>query len=682
MIDQFKKFCKSQNITVEQSDKYEGAFYSHALGIQILRHPTVMKYYSVDKKKYLKHAYDNKELIDNWIKENVKLTIVRLPGSINSNTTKLTSDFLPNLDGDVVNLINFIMSHKNRLLSLLNRSSNEDRVFFDKGISSLLKKLGTEVSTDKFKFTFKLEELEFNPVSIEMIIQDSKCKELRNKIKVALVKDQEQCKKCFQLSTNDNVLFTNEIIKSKTREELEKLPDSLAKTVSLKYYNSLTKGSVTKNFKQDIETKALQIALETIKDEIQLNTTQFANELNLSRDELLVSGLLKPATANDVKVIIQRNLDHTTFLNSLLDNLRASRSDLFRQHGIERVILSPGHLFDLSKEEKDFFPRFLATLNLCNRSSRRYLRNRHDDNLKRQIEAEHPKSWKFRQSPNWPAFDNHKFTTTGKRNDETLELAGYNVVYDLITWMKKNLNEHRVEERYLEVTDKVIASWIRDIIEDKDVVLTRNDGTVVEIKKFKKLTDMMVAQLIKITYLLFGSEVMRNPASLIHHQMMIDLILDGMMTWKDALDSKRKIKIKKTNKVESDGGEMPMSMKEAVASARILHKRFLPFIPHPYYYDPLEDDDAAAAAREEELRRRENAIYEKWFTQYMWWIEDTDEVRLVVLSDAVSRWYGLKESDDTVDRLTTKITTPPQPRTKLKKKDGAEKPKQKQNKQL
>jgi len=54
VIDQFKKFCESEKfITAEQSDKYKSAFYSHTLGIQILRHPTVMKYYSKDKKEYL-----------------------------------------------------------------------------------------------------------------------------------------------------------------------------------------------------------------------------------------------------------------------------------------------------------------------------------------------------------------------------------------------------------------------------------------------------------------------------------------------------------------------------------------------------------------------------------------------------------------------------------------------------
>jgi hypothetical protein len=409
-------------------------------------------------------------------------------------------------------------------------------------------------------------------------------------------------------------------------ESLNKLSDkfSLVKDAARKCHNSAT---------TSIKIPALNIENEAIASMLSVLrfTDEFQNEkeniLKSYRDELLVSGLLTPEIADDLKVIIQRNIEngHGKFLNSLLHNLRASRSDLFRQHGVERVILSPGHLFDLStKRGNEFFPQFLATLNLCNRSSRRHLRNLRDDNLQRKTDEVHPRGWKFPQSSKWSVFDNHKFTIKGKRKDETLELGGYKVVYEIIEKIKFNLNKY-IDRK---VTDKDIAFWIRSIINGKLIVqdgaLVRSDKSVLAINQFKKLPDKMVAQLIKITYLLFGSEVMRNPASLIHHQMMIDLILDGMMTWKEALNG-------------DDGGEMPMSMKNAVASARILHKRFLPYMPHPYYYDPLE---VVAAAKEDVLLHRENVIYDNWFIAFLE-EEDTDKVRLKVLSEAVEQWYGL-----------------------------------------
>ena len=82
VIDHFKKFCKSHNFfTVQQSGKYKNAFYSHALGVQILRHPTVMKYYSEYKKEYLNYDPDNcndmltDEVVEGWIKENIRITL-------------------------------------------------------------------------------------------------------------------------------------------------------------------------------------------------------------------------------------------------------------------------------------------------------------------------------------------------------------------------------------------------------------------------------------------------------------------------------------------------------------------------------------------------------------------------------------------------------------------------------
>ena len=45
--------------------------------------------------------------------------------------------------------------------------------------------------------------------------------------------------------------------------------------------------------------------------------------------------------------------------------------------------------------------------------------------------------------------------------------------------------------------------------------------------------------------------------------------------------------------------------------------------------------------REEELLDRENAIYEKWFTEYNRSSRD-DVIRLEVLLKAVSRWYGVE----------------------------------------
>ena len=110
------------------------------------------------------------------------------------------------------------------------------------------------------------------------------------------------------------------------------------------------------------------------------------------------------------------------------------------------------------------------------------------------------------------------------------------MVYNLIEQIKYNLNNNRVEACPA-VDDVDIAFWIRGIISGKSIVqngalVCCDNISVLAINQFEKLTEKMIAKLIKITYLLFGSEVMRNPASLIHHQMIIDLIIMGYLVKK------------------------------------------------------------------------------------------------------------------------------------------------------
>ena len=121
------------------------------------------------------------------------------------------------------------------------------------------------------------------------------------------------------------------------------------------------------------------------------------------------------------------------------------------------------------------------------------------------------------------------------------------------------------------------------------------------------------------------------------------------LTWEDALLN---------DSGGDDGGMMPMSMKKSVSSARILHNKFISFMPHPYYYDPLEVNDDTATAREDELLDRENAIYENWCTAFGN-DDDTDQKRFKNLSNEVKEWYGLSidqsgstELDDSFDLLS------------------------------
>jgi len=93
--------------------------------------------------------------------------------------------------------------------------------------------------------------------------------------------------------------------KSDVIKKLNELRTSPVKKSALKLYNLLKGPILPDNFRKDIETNALQSTLKTISGKL-----PNVDQLKSYRAELLVCGLLKPATAYDVKVIIQRNIEN------------------------------------------------------------------------------------------------------------------------------------------------------------------------------------------------------------------------------------------------------------------------------------------------------------------------------------------------------------------------------------
>ena len=121
----------------------------------------------------------------------------------------------------------------------------------------------------------------------------------------------------------------------------------------------------------------------------------------------------------------------------------------------------------------------------------------------------------------------------------------------------------------------------------------------------KRLEENVLKDLAKITYLIFGCEVVRNPAALIYNHMALDLIKGEIISWEEALNSEIR---KKGDKNEADGGMMPMTMKLAVLAARNLHNQYGKFLPTEYSYDR----HLQKTSRYEELLEREYNLIFQW----------------------------------------------------------------------
>lgn len=93
-------------------------------------------------------------------------------------------------------------------------------------------------------------------------------------------------------------------------------------------------------------------------------------------------------------------------------------------------------------------------------------------------------------------------------------------------------------------------------------------------------------------YLLFGTEVLRNPSALIHSMMMLDLIKSGHSTWERAFNKR----------------EMPMSMEGAIMASRMKNTKYNEYMPHKYVYD----EDIYYAAKAKELLEKEQRLIAEW----------------------------------------------------------------------
>ena len=87
---------------------------------------------------------------------------------------------------------------------------------------------------------------------------------------------------------------------------------------------------------------------------------------------------------------------------------------------------------------------------------------------------------------------------------------------------------------------------------------------------FVKGADQLSNNAASLHYLLFGTEVIRNPSALIHNMMMLDLIKCGKLTWKKAFEDH----------------DMPMSIQDAIVASRIKNSEYSEkYMPHKYLYE-------------------------------------------------------------------------------------------------
>jgi hypothetical protein len=188
-------------------------------------------------------------------------------------------------------------------------------------------------------------------------------------------------------------------------------------------------------------------------------------------------------------------------------------------------------------------------------------------------------------------------------------------------------NELMQLKNYLNVDDKTIARWIKNIFQ--------GSFDFKNIEQLKNTTSeeqsIIVERLGALTYLLFGCEVARNPASLLIHHMMLDLIIGHQKkyTWHGFFCGNKTIKL-------------PMSIseeKDNIAQARTTN---VLFSKSKYQFFPYRYDDSNDSSSPLPLLQAEEKVIKLWLKDYMH-ISDKDislNDLASIISESSKEWFG------------------------------------------
>lgn len=235
----------------------------------------------------------------------------------------------------------------------------------------------------------------------------------------------------------------------------------------------------------------------------------------------------------------------------------------------------------------------IAGIRLFNRSQTRLLRQRKQDDIGDAAESV-SRSWHFEQS-HTTTVEKQQVTTSEGRNDLVFDLENYPAIAKKIKNILIKVNFYLNNAKQKPISDAEIAQALRNILNSDPMPLS-----YVEKKQEKEilLPDEIKKPLFRflsnLAYLLFSTEVARNPASLIIHQMMLDLIIAGKRSFEYFFEETH----------------MPMSTELATHYSHALHKKLKPYLPYPYTYV------AAGSKTEATLSDKEGELIASWLSVF------------------------------------------------------------------
>lgn len=595
--DQYNAFIKSKKKPgyLAKIDPNGYSFLAHAIGVQQLYSKRVNNAYYLLKEKLPTSKYlADDETLTKWIEESLIEALWALFKSIKKQeqaSRKIYTNFIREESSFIEKIVEKIKNDKRTLFKQINSEAPLKKI--EKLILKVQAKLENYVSD--YKEDILLKDPPFFAIDDFSETIDTMIKAWLEKNK--LLKANEK------FSNKDE----RKAIKIDSKDKIGKIIyEEAKKTTGTTTFNSFTKPrpeildlfcekEIKKGADSLIEKSGKHYLFKSTATREKISQSDFKKIFDADDKELTNKYL----PYNDEKLkkeILEKIKKDGTSLN-FITALKNKKTKI----KLERGLLLQQYTF-----RSDSIIGFYANIRLVMRLQKRRIRQGIDDGS---LDAEEvfQAAWEFGNIP-LLALEEQKISVSS-RSDLVINAGTYSEISESLQKYKDHKN--------------AIATWI------KNLLFLDNDKLNSEMKteKVDKQDIIPLKKLIiNLSYLLLGCEVQRNPASLVTHHMMLELIEESQLTWEEALANPE-------YKESCSGGDMPMSMgkyktngkhddekivgvkSEAVQCARVLQKHYGLFAIKKWEYKgDLANEKAGTRDYDHitELLKREKNIVATW----------------------------------------------------------------------
>lgn len=324
--------------------------------------------------------------------------------------------------------------------------------------------------------------------------------------------------------------------------------------------------------------------------------------------KLILESLLNTSTRSEVTFLKEHpefsgETRNKVFLDCFATRMRLKLATARKEKGAGRRTLEDG--FTMQPEQYSL-PHFLAYIRLHARSNTRHIKNFMFLGDITEISRKVVGSFFRFPGIGKMAYETQEVNIKGTKTDWVVTSSSYRDIYSSLDVIKTKLK----------VNDEQIACWISLTLEGK----AKSWLEKLNLKSFDR--ENLEKSINSLTYLLFFTEVARNPSSLLMHRMMLDLIQNKKMSWQEALIEEK----------------MPMSISGAVAASRGLSRLLNPQTSVARSYDRTLGKEISTP---DTLMQKEEMLFEAWFT----WKTGKRKLSLFkkieLLIDQCNQWYGI-----------------------------------------